>query len=205
MAMAVSRPTVQTLDDAGLENSARMLAVEVGGFDPEVIVGIATGGVPVAHGVSRELPGSPPVVTVKSQRPGTNVKRGALVSRSIKALPRVVADVARWAEVEFREARYYYAQHRRPHSADLSGSGMRIVDPDALRDGVAGAQRVLVVDDTLDSGQTIAGVVEAVRRAVPRADIRTAVIATTWRRPPLRPDYVLRPRLLLRLPSSFDA
>lgn len=199
--MAVLRPTVRTVDDTGLDEFARRLAVQVAAFDPQVVVGIARGGVGIAEAVARELGGSPRMVVVRSQRPGTRVKERPFTSQAIRALPQAVADVARWLEVEYREASFY----ARGRGSSSLGQDVRVVDPDALHDGVAGADRVLVVDDTLDSGQTMAGVVQVARRSVPRAEIRTAVIATTWRRPPLDPDYVLQPRLLLRLPSSFDA
>ncbi len=39
----------------------------------------------------------------------------------------------------------------------------------------------------------------------PLAEVRTAVLTSTWRRPPVVPDYLLFQRTLLRLPWSFDA
>jgi len=178
------------------------LADQVRGFEPDLIVGIATGGADIAAALAKALGGTR-LAIVKSQRPGTRIKQGRLVSRVIAALPERLADLARWAEVEYREARYYLQMFR--HGVDRSDPVTRIERPESLAEAVAGASRVLVVDDTLDSGQTLRGVVQAARAANPKAEIRSAVIATTWRRPPVLPDYVLQGRLLLRLPSSFDA
>ncbi|WP_298459329.1 phosphoribosyltransferase [uncultured Cellulomonas sp.] len=178
------------------------LAERIRPYDPDLVVGIATGGADVAVAIAESL-GGPRVAIVKSQRPGTLVKQSRPVAGMLAALPERLANHARWLEVEYRELAYYL--HVRRHGSDQSEPQSRIVDPEALAETVAEASRVLVVDDTLDSGQTLRGVVDAVREANPAADVHTAVLATTWRRPPVHPDYVLKPRLLLRLPSSFDA
>jgi hypoxanthine phosphoribosyltransferase len=178
------------------------LADQVRGFDPDLVVGIATGGADIAQALAEALGGTR-LTIVKSQRPGTRIKQGRLVSRAIASLPERFANLARWAEVEYREARYYLEMRR--HGVDRADLVGRIERLETLAEEVSGAKRVLVVDDTLDSGQTLRGVVQAVRAANPGAEIRSAVIATTWRRPPIVPDYVLQGRLLLRLPSSFDA
>ena len=68
------------------------------------------------------------------------------------------------------------------------------------------ARRVLIVDDTVDSGKTLLAASEAVRRAIGEdVQIRTAVITSTWRNPPVRADYCLYDRTLVRFPWSFDA
>lgn len=195
------KPAVRRVGSSELTAMCAELTRQVRGFDPDVVVGIATGGSDIAEAIADEL-GGRRLVVVRSQRPGTLLKQGRHAARVLAALPERLANLARWVEVEYREARYYLDERTRgPEPAPTD----RIRDPEDLADAVALAGRVLVVDDTLDSGQTIRGVVETVRAANPTAEVRTAVIATTWRRPPMTPDYVLQPRLLLRLPSSFDA
>lgn len=202
-ASAIRRPTVRSVSTAELHELCLALAEQVCDFDPDVVVGIATGGAEVAEEITRVLGGSARLVIVKSQRPGTRVKQGRLVSVLLAGLPQRAADVLRWAEVEHRELLYYRKLRR--HGTDRTEAQTRIVRPDVLANAARGAERVLVVDDTLDSGQTLSGVVAATRAASPTAEVRTAVIATTWRRPPIMPDHYLHDRLLLRLPSSFDA
>lgn len=70
---------------------------------------------------------------------------------------------------------------------------------------VSSAQRILIVDDTIDTGRTMLAAVAAVRSANPRADVRTAVLASTFRRPPVLTDYCLYERTMLTFPWSFDA
>ncbi|WNB85440.1 phosphoribosyltransferase family protein [Cellulomonas sp. ATA003] len=159
------------------------LTHQVRAFAPDVVVGIATGGSEIAEEIADELGGCR-LVVVRSQRPGTLLKQGRHASRVLSWLPERLANLARWVEVEYREARYYLDERARGPEPVPTG---RIREPEALADAVLLASRVLVVDDTLDSGQTIRGVVEAVRAANPTAEVRTAVIATTWRRPPMTP------------------
>jgi hypoxanthine phosphoribosyltransferase len=201
--MATLRPAVQGLDNSQLRAMCVDLAERVRDFDPDVVVGIATGGAGVALEVAQALGTGASVLIVKSQRPGTRIKQGRLASSAIKSLPRRLADVARLLEVEYRELRYYVRLSA--NGPDQPVRESRIEGLDALVQGLLGAARVLVVDDTLDSGETLSGVLRATRAADPVAEVRSAVLATTWRRPPVTADYVLHPRLLLRLPSSFDA
>lgn len=201
--MATPRPVVKGLDNGQLRALCAELAEQVRSFDPDVVVGIATGGVDVAMEIARSLGTAPPVLIVKSQRPGTRIKEGRLASSTIKSLPLPLANLARVLEVEYREVRYY--ARLSANGPDQALPASRIQGLDALAAGLVGAARVLVVDDTLDSGETMSGVLSATRSANPAAEVRSAVLATTWRRPPVTADYVLHPRLLLRLPSSFDA
>lgn len=201
--MATLRPVVRGLDNSQLHAFCADLAEQVREFEPDVIVGIATGGADVAVSMAAALGTGARVVIVKSQRPGTKIKEGRLASSVIKALPRPMANIARLLEVEYREQRYY--MRLMADGAERSLPQSRIEGLGALVEGLATAERVLVVDDTLDSGETMSGVLRATRDANPAAEVRSAVLATTWRRPPVKADYVLHPRLLLRLPSSFDA
>jgi hypoxanthine phosphoribosyltransferase len=78
-----------------------------------------------------------------------------------------------------------------------------------LRDwfGTAGRNpSVLIVDDAVDSGATLAYVLQAVRRlAPPSARIRSAAISQTTEQPLACPTYVLYYRRLCRFPWSLDA
>lgn len=200
--MALHRPAVASVTHDQLLAMCVRLAERIRPYEPDLVVGIATGGADVARAIAGALGGTP-VTIVTSQRPGTLIKKSRPVSRVLSSLPERLANLARWFEVEYREVAYYL--HVRRDGEDTSDLQARIVEPERLAAAVVDASRILVVDDTLDSGQTLRGVVDAVRAANPRARVQTAVIATTWRRPPVHPDYVLHPRLLLRLPSSFDA
>ncbi|MCZ2803678.1 phosphoribosyltransferase family protein [Modestobacter sp. VKM Ac-2983] len=176
----------------------RDLADDTRAFDADLVVGVETGGARVAEAMLPHL-GNPAYATVRWQRPATKAKdrlgMGAVTSR----LPRPLADALRWLEVEGREL----ALGRRPLVVQ-PGAESLLASSD-LHARAATSRRILVVDDTVDSGLTLSVVTRAVEMAQPAAEVRTAVLASTWRRPPVRPDHCLLDRTLLRLPWSFDA
>jgi hypoxanthine phosphoribosyltransferase len=65
--------------------------------------------------------------------------------------------------------------------------------------------RVLVVDDAIDSGATMATVVEQLRDAVgDGGEVRTAVLTITTRTAVFQPDFTLYRQTLCRFPWSHD-
>ena len=66
--------------------------------------------------------------------------------------------------------------------------------------------RVLVIDDAVDSGLTLATVLQTFRNVCPpEVEVRTAVITVTTEHPVVAPDYALYRGVLCRFPWSFDA
>jgi hypoxanthine phosphoribosyltransferase len=74
-----------------------------------------------------------------------------------------------------------------------------------LAQGTA-SPRVLVVDDAVDSGLTLATVLRVLREISPsNTQFRSAVVTVTLEQPLAEPDYVLYRGVLCRFPWSFDA
>lgn len=194
----IRRPLHRDLYAGDFTDVCVQLAEAVGEFRPDLVVGIETGGARVAEGMVATLD-HPDQVNVRVQRPATKVKSRLGVGRLAGRLPRAVVDRLRWAEVELREA----LVGSRP--SPVESMACDLLATTRLRDAAADARRILVVDDTIDSGRTLSVVRRAVEMANPGAQIRTAVLASTWRKPPLEPDYCLFGRTLLRMPWSFDA
>lgn len=188
-------PSFLTLPESDFQDACRRLAEAAGDANPDVIVGIATGGVHVAAAMQPHFESDPSSVVVRLSRPGTIVKQrlggGLLLSR----LPRRVAYLLRWLEVVWRERML----RARPTTEAMPPE----VDTVA-QNALAAARRVLVVDDTIDSGRTLQAVAGAVRSYNPACEIRTAALASTWRQPPVSPDYLLYPRSLVRFHWSMD-
>ena len=66
--------------------------------------------------------------------------------------------------------------------------------------------RILVADDAVDSGTTLASVLHLLADICPPGtEIRSAAITQTLENPRARPDYVLLHGTLCRFPWSFDA
>lgn len=194
--MLLHSPSFLTLPETDFQDACRRLAEAAEDSNPDVIVGIATGGVHVAAAMRDHFESDPANVVVRLSRPGTAVKqrlRGDLV---LSRLPERAAYLLRWLEVAWRERML----RQRPPATTTMQPELGIEAQDAL----ATARRVLVIDDTVDSGRTLEAAVGAVRSYNPACEIRTAALASTWRRPPISPDYLLYPRALVRFHWSMD-
>jgi hypoxanthine phosphoribosyltransferase len=66
--------------------------------------------------------------------------------------------------------------------------------------------RVLVTDDAVDSGATLATVLRHIHAVCPPGvEVRSAVITQTLEQPMIKPNYALFHNVLCRFPWSFDA
>ncbi len=151
---------------------------------PDLVVGIASGGVHVAGHI---YPGVPHTA-VECHRPSTAAKaRHEWIFAIIRLLPRAVRDRLRIIEDE--------RLRKRPPAA------LPEVD---IPPQTPAARDILVVDDAVDSGTTMLAVVAALRRAVPAARIHTAAITVTTPDPLIRPDTALYTDTLIRFPWARD-
>jgi len=154
------------------------------GTAPDLVVGIASGGVHVAE---RIFPAAPHV-SVSCRRPSTATKtRMEPVFKLIRLLPLAVRDRLRVFEAT-------RLRRSRPHPMPS------VNVPDAARH----ARDILVVDDAVDSGATMRAVTEAIRTANPGARIRTAAITVTTPMPLIWPDMTLYTNVLIRFPWARD-
>lgn len=191
---------VLTVSDPGLrEVSAELLSrMRDVGFGPDVVVGIATGGVRVAEAMG--IDGSIPVFTCRMRRASTEVKERSRSDRVLKALPRGLADLLRVAED-------WVGERRRPEPVDPSDVLIHELSAIAEQVRTHGFKRVAVVDDAVDSGATLACVVETLRGLLPASvAVRSAVITQT--RPEasrlVTADFCLYDQVLVRFPWSLD-
>jgi hypoxanthine phosphoribosyltransferase len=194
------RRVLRDLDDVAFGDVCVDLADIVrDDYKADLVVGIADGGAYVAESMAPHLPGPPAVAIVKSQRPATAMKQRMKVRAVLRRLPPKLAGRLRMLEVSVRE----HLLRPRPN-----GSGDHTlwltVDED-VTSAIRSADRVLVVDDTVDSGRTLTAVTGLVQSLQPDLEIRVAVLASTFRHPRIRPDYCLFERTLLRFPWSLDA
>jgi hypoxanthine phosphoribosyltransferase len=167
-------------------------------YQPTLIVGIRTGGLVVAEAMVRDASAAIPVLPLTCRRATTGTKsRMPLLRQVLGRMPRAVVDLLRRIEHRFVAAG--------------SQTGQRELDQGestaiARRLQATGPARVLVADDAVDSGATLAAVLRLLRELCPRdAEIRSAAITQTLAAPAVRPDYVLFRQVLCRFPWSFDA
>ena len=118
----------------------------------------------------------------------------------LSAVPQPVANLLRHVEHRLITApRAHRAQPRQIDRTEVENIGHCV-------DDVTSRARILVIDDAVDSGATLATALQVLRDVCPPGtEIRSAVITQTLDRPIVRPDYVLHRGTLCRFPWSFDA
>ncbi len=177
--------TVHTMDTAAFEEACRRLqqAVEASGYVPDTVLAIANGGVHVAANMYEQAHHCRTLL----QRPGSRLK-GRIFRALLRLLPRCVQDRLRIAEARLLHGR------------------RRGKVPDFTLPDMEGAHAVLIVDDAVDSGNTLRAVYNAVRIHCPHAQIRSAVITVTTPDPAIMPDYaLLNNSTLVRFPWAADS
>jgi hypoxanthine phosphoribosyltransferase len=194
--------SVITLNQPEFEAAcASLMRMVMADYEPTLLVGIRTGGLVVAEAMARSLSRPMVVLPLTCRRPGTATKsRLPFLHEVLGTLPRGVVDAMRIVE------------HRLLTSRRKRSSKAPSVDHDeaaaiaALLAERTDQHRLLVVDDAVDSGATLAAVMELLRSSCPsRTEICTAVITVTLDSPRIMPDFVLHHRVLCRFPWSFDA
>ncbi len=191
---------VNTLNDTRFQQACAELMVLVErSYAPTLLVGVRTGGLVVAEGMARAV--STPVASLTCRRAATGAKaRLPGLGRALSALPRPVADALRVAELRLSAGR---RRARAPGQAVDAGELAAIAA--RLRDE-PGAQRLLVVDDAVDSGVTLGTVMGALRGICPAdVELRSAVITVTLDGALAEPDFALYRGVVCRFPWSFDA
>lgn len=183
---------VMTLDDRRFREMCMLLEQRVlkSGFHPDIVIGIARGGVYVADCFSNEN-----VWSVVCQRGGTSAKKG-VVSSVLKRLPAWMNSFLRCVESLSLEL------HDRFRNPEIKKP---VVDSSLITVLKEGGLNVLVVDDAVDSGATLRNVTYALRDISANNVIRTAALTVTRKSPIVMPDYFLyHDRTLMRFPWSED-
>jgi hypoxanthine phosphoribosyltransferase len=196
------RGLIHNLDTEGFESACASLMHQVlEQFRPGLIVGIRTGGLVVAEAMARAASAPIPVLPLTCRRAGTGVKsRLKLLPALLATLPRPAVDGLRWLEHRLLSARRRtQAKVQHIDHAEAAGIGRRLAQGPA-------SPMVLVVDDAVDSGVTLATVLRLLRETCPQdTQFRSAVVTVTLAQPLAEPDFALYRGILCRFPWSFDA
>lgn len=191
----------RTLRQAAFDSAcAELMRTVERDYAPALLVGIRTGGLMVAETMAGAATPVLPVLPLTCRRPTTAFKaRFPGLKPLLATLPEPLLDALRRAEHRLVSG---HRRAARPAQIDLL-EAMAIGD--WLRILWRGA-RVLVVDDAVDSGVTLATVLQTLRDVgPPEVELRTAVITVTTQDPIAAPDYALYRGVLCRFPWSFDA
>ncbi len=151
-------------------------------FSPELIVGIRTGGLVVAEAMARAASTPVPVLPLTCRRPTTSLKsRIPGLKPMLASLPEAVRNALRHAEHRLLSGR----------RKDTAAPPVDRNETDAIGQWLAERPptvRVLVADDAVDSGVTLATVLRTLRGVCPPGtQLRTAAITVTLPNPRSRP------------------
>lgn len=194
-------PPLRYLDGESFPSAcAQLMRLVEADYVPTLIVGVRTGGLVVARAMADAARSEVPVLPLTCRRGSTHAKaRLPLVRTLFAALPLSVADLLRRLEHRVLIAARRH-QGRQPLVDRMEAE---TIARHLARTG--GEARVVVADDAVDSGVTLATVVALLHAVCPAGtEFRSAVITQTLDDPKLQPDYVLY-RGLHRFPWSFDA
>jgi hypoxanthine phosphoribosyltransferase len=195
----VPRGLVHTLNAAQFASACESLMHQVlASYRPDVLVGIRTGGHVVAEAMARAAPTPIPVLPLTCRRGSTDAK--SRLRPVLAVLPRPTVDGLRWLEHRLLSTRRrVHAKQQHIDHAEAAAIGR------CLARGHA-SPRVLVVDDAVDSGTTLATVLRVLRETSPAdTQFRSAVVTVTLAQPLVEPDFTLYRGVLCRFPWSFDA
>ncbi|MDE5585095.1 MAG: hypothetical protein K2I92_02000 [Muribaculaceae bacterium] len=192
---------VVTLSPEEFDRHAAQLAheVEAASVHFDAIIGVRRGGSIVCDAFLRHFPQSRygARYDVTLQRPSTKRKQGRF-ARLLKLLPYPLLDRMRMAESIILSARR--RMQGAPPTADVDIPEALCV---TLKDKTA--PEILIIDDAIDSGDTLTAITNTLKKRNPATRICIAVVTETTRHPSIRADYTLyRNRTLIRFPWSND-
>jgi hypoxanthine phosphoribosyltransferase len=193
------RRQVVTLSPDGLARAADKL-VELArsdGFHPDALIGIETGGMRVVEAMSTP-PGT--VLSCRVRRPSTQAKERSVVEKTLRRLPYAISNQIRLLEDSLLARKPPMVTAPTPEFAAQVAQIADHVRSSAIT-------KVLVVDDAVDSGATLATVMQTLRGALPiGTEVRSGVLTRTRTEQQVveAPDYTVHRLVLLRFPWSFD-
>jgi hypothetical protein len=195
-----SRYNVRTLHPDDLRKaSEELLSLARRNFTPDLLIGVRSGGYIVAELMMDVAPQGCGLLPITCRRPSTGGKnKFAFIKRMLQSLPAFITDRLRILE------HILLTRPRKPDSGLFTPDAGELAAIKAYLDAHP-QSRVLVVDDSVDSGATLAAVVAIIRNtASGGAAVKTAAITVTTESPAIQPDFSLYRYVLCRFPWSLD-
>jgi hypoxanthine phosphoribosyltransferase len=198
--LSLRKIRVHSFDKAALKQAAADLAARTQDFSPNVIIGIRSGGYFVAKLMAESLPQAV-LLAITCRRPSTQKKqRYTVVKRLLANLPHFVTNRLRVLEHILMTAL------RAPKPVALAPDPGELATIEQALRKLGDTARILIVDDAVDSGVTMAAVRDAINAvANPAAGIKIAAITVTTPNPLVEPDFSLYRYVLCRFLWSLDS
>lgn len=178
---------------------AEMARSDISGRKIDAVVGVKRGGSIVCDAFCRHYPSSGYHLRtdVSLQRPSTRC-RGKWTRKILKWLPLWVLNIMRIAEARLLAlTKSHYAEKPIPEiwlPPELQECLNKQINP-----------LILIIDDAIDSGDTLFAIEQNIRNLNTTAEIKTAVVTVTTDSPRINADYAIyRNGTLVRFPWSDD-
>lgn len=164
-------------------------------YSPDLIIGIATGGEFVARAVAKNI--DAPVMIIKRQRKLTKYKSRFKISKLLALFPRWLNDILRKVEIKNNERKFI------AKGKVWTPSDVVVISGDL--DSLSQYKKVLLVDDSVDSGSTMVDSIKFIQDYLAEGTaLKTAALNVTFSEPVLTPDFYLYKDTLIRCPWAND-
>lgn len=175
---------VKTLHPAELAIACKKIEAYFQDYEPNCIIGIANGGWNVSQLIFPELPH----YKILCQRPSTsNKERNSFIMKIIKAMPDTIKNILRIIESKLLNKN----DSERIIKCEFSLSDIK-------------DSKILIIDDAIDSGNTLNNVIKKIEEETFGNEIKTGVITVTTREPFIKPTFSIFNNILIRFPWSMD-
>lgn len=191
---------VVSLNSEAFKRAAKELAVLASGFEPNIIIGIRSGG-HVLAGLMQETVSGVVLLPITCRRSSTQHKsKYDFIKKLLACMPHFITNKLRIAE------HIMLTQCRSATPSIPAFDQQELADIKKCLAQHGASARVLIVDDAVDRGATLLAVRSAVNSiANPDAAIRMAAITVTTVAPLIEPDFSLYRYVLCRFPWSLDS
>ncbi len=134
-------------------------------------------------------------VQLRTQRPFTKHKGKRVVKWILTRLPRKANNFLRHLETTARELKYLFSTSIESRAIDCNKETLN---------AIIAAEKIVVIDDAIDSGVSIKSIIDFISLNNPLAAVHVAVITTTFRNPAVSADVSLYDRTIIRFPWAED-
>ena len=171
-------------------------------YTPDIIIGCKNGGSIVAQKIYdyfKIINHNCIYDNVEVRHKSTNSFEKIKIDRIFKYTPKFILNILRVVHIILYEFLYNHFNHLREYTSYFN------LSDDTISFIKEGNKKILVVDDAIDSGETMYIIREYLKTLNDNNDIKYCVCTTTYKNPIIVPNYTVYNRIILRFPWAFDA
>lgn len=192
---------VITLTSTNLEKQSVAIAKKIlkTKWTPDIIIGIATGGIYVSRPIKEELirkSWKGKYYEIKLSRQSTEARKKLKIKVLLTKLPYFILN-------KLRKIEAFTFETLKANSYDPVKEKKIVLSDDLIND-IKNSNSVLLVDDAIDTGSTVLAIKNVVKKINTNINVKVAVLTVTQKKPYIEPDYTIYKRVLLRCPWSED-